>query len=113
MLCENCKKNVANTYFKQTINGKSNEIFLCSECAAKLGVADMVPSTGFGDIFADFASMFPQTLTELSAKACPKCGITEQEIYNQGRVGCDECYHTFQGRLSQMCIRDSSYSLRQ
>ena len=38
MLCENCKKNVATTYFKQTVNGKTTEIFLCDECAAKLGL---------------------------------------------------------------------------
>ena len=36
MLCTKCGKNNAELYYKQTINGHTEEYALCSECADKL-----------------------------------------------------------------------------
>jgi len=41
MLCNNCKKNKANTFFRQTVNGYSKELFLCPECASKMNLTDI------------------------------------------------------------------------
>ena len=37
MKCEICKKNEAQFYYKESINGKTTEKHLCAECAHKEG----------------------------------------------------------------------------
>lgn len=109
MLCENCKKNVANTYFKQTVNGKTSEVFLCSECASKSGVNQTVTSNmafGFGDLLNEFFSPYYQTkpLSEGTKKierlTCPYCNMTEEEFFRTGKAGCGNCYSTFKNKLN-------------
>ena len=114
MLCENCKKNVANTYFKQTVNGKTSEVFLCSECASKLGVNQTVTSNmafGFGDLLNEFFSPYYQTkpLSEGTKKierlTCPYCNMTEEEFFRTGKAGCGN--HAAGGRRkARRCGRD-------
>ena len=107
MLCENCKKNIANTYFKQTVNGKTEEIFLCSECAAKLGVSHgQGQDMGFGDLLNEFFAPYYQS-KPLTAKTsvtevavCPFCSMTERELIKTGKAGCEKCYSTFKNRLA-------------
>ena len=38
MKCEICKKNEAQFYYKESINGKTTEKHLCAECAHKEGL---------------------------------------------------------------------------
>lgn len=97
MLCENCKKNQATTYFKQTVNGKTKEIFLCSECAAKAGLSSPAPAAlGLEDLLLN---LLGGRSVQVEQKVCPVCGISEREIVDGGRVGCAECYNTFSDRL--------------
>ena len=98
MLCENCKKNIATTYLKQTVNGKSSEIILCSECASKLGVTQMASMSNFFDM-DNMLPNFLERSSELSELRCPTCGILFSEISKNGKVGCADCYTTFSKRL--------------
>ena len=48
MKCNCCKKNEANVFYSETVNGKKAEAYLCNECAEKLGVKVRVPElSGF------------------------------------------------------------------
>lgn len=40
MKCQKCNKNEANIQYKESINGKTREICLCSECARESGMLD-------------------------------------------------------------------------
>lgn len=103
MLCENCKKNVATTYLKQTINGKTTEIFLCDECAAKLGVDSGIKNFGAG-----LGSMLPELFRqsgEIAELRCPACGTLYSSISKSGMVGCDRCYSAFASRLNSVIKR--------
>lgn len=70
MLCQNCNKNEATTYYKETINGQTRELHLCPECAAKL--TGSAPS--FGSMFSDpffsnpFGSFFAEPFGASAAK---------------------------------------------
>ena len=105
MLCENCKKNTANTYFKQTVNGKTREVFLCSECAAKLGLGDSMMNFGnfgFGlSAVADLLGGSP------AVSRCPTCGMTLNEVSDSGMMGCADCYDTFRDYLRKLLPRIS------
>jgi protein arginine kinase activator len=107
MLCENCKKNTATTYFKQTVNGKTREVFLCSECAAKLGLGDGFSNFGnFGFGLSAMADLLGGHSTP-SVTKCPTCGITLNEVSKSGMMGCADCYETFRDYLRRLLPRIS------
>ena len=107
MLCENCKKNNATTYFKQTVNGQTREVFLCSECAAKLGLGDSF--LNFGDFGMGFGMMpgLLSSLTHTAVRSCPTCGTSLSEVTQTGNMGCPDCYEAFRDYLRQLLPRIS------
>lgn len=107
MLCENCKKNTATTYFKQTVNGKTREVFLCSECAAKMGLGDSFLNFGnFGLGLGAMSELFGNTVAP-ARSACPSCGMTLNEVSKNGTMGCADCYEAFGEYLRRILPRIS------
>lgn len=103
MLCEKCQKNEATSFFRTTVNGKTDEKYLCSECAEQSGMSAMT------EIFTDpiFDNLFlnPLRLRPVSAKKCPECGSGIGEILSSGRVGCEKCYETFEKELRPVIMQ--------
>ena len=48
MICQHCHKQTATTHIKRTVNGKTTEMYVCPECAAKQGLDMFVGSSGIG-----------------------------------------------------------------
>ena len=96
MLCENCKKNNATTYFKRNINGNIQEVYLCSECAAKLDIGGMSSS-----VFDFFMPSQFRIRAEREQKKCG-CGTTFYDISKNGKMGCPDCYETFKNEISSI-----------
>ena len=99
MLCQHCNKNEANMHMKRIINGRAAEVHLCSDCARSLG---------YGEAFSGFGLGFGHLLGELlssgevgagSSMRCPACGKSFEEIAEDGKMGCAECYAVFYDRL--------------
>ena len=104
MLCQKCKKNEATAHYTEIINGKRQEMYLCSECAAKQNM------NVFGDLPSLFGSMFfgepkHRRLATGSVRSCPKCGMTLEEIADSGMLGCAECYNAFSEELAPYLTR--------
>ncbi|HNX13436.1 MAG TPA: UvrB/UvrC motif-containing protein [Oscillospiraceae bacterium] len=94
MLCENCKKNEANTTLTRNINGHVTVQHLCAECAAKKGLGTMGSVFGsmLGGIFSDFVGTNP-------AAKCKVCGSTFADFTRTGKAGCPNCYEEFYPQL--------------
>lgn len=99
MICQNCNKNDATLHMKRIINGSAAEVHLCSDCARSLG---------YGEAFSGFGLGFGHLLGELlssgevgsgSSMRCPACGKSFEEIAEDGKMGCAECYAVFYDRL--------------
>lgn len=100
MLCQQCKKNIATTHVRRTIDGETTEYHLCADCARKQGITGMFGKMGFD--FGDFWGSFfaePVAHTLADTVRCEHCGSTFREIADSGKVGCAECYTTFYDRL--------------
>ncbi len=102
MLCDLCKKRVANIHFTEIVNGQVNEIHLCETCAQGKGIGEvsLEPSFSFADIFAGLLDTevpfgIPQDVT----LECKNCGLTYANFRKGGRLGCSECYETFKENL--------------
>ena len=61
MKCEVCKKNDAQFYYKESINGKTTEKHLCAECAHKEGL-DHVFDQRMNTMFNSFGRMMENFL---------------------------------------------------
>ena len=105
MLCQKCKKQTATTQVKRTVNGVSEEYFLCRDCAAEMGFA------GFMNPFSTagfFNSFFPSAKGETSlspVKRCDKCNSSLADITNSGKVGCAHCYTVFENSLAPIITK--------
>ena len=99
MICQNCNKNEANMHMKRIVNGRAAEVHLCSDCARFLG---------YGEAFSGFGLGLGELLGEILAKGdnglsnslkCPVCNKSFEEIANDGKMGCAECYAVFYDKL--------------
>lgn len=105
MLCQHCNKNEATTHIKKNINGKREEMHLCSDCARELGVMEefRVPSVTdfFGESFlGNFLGAGVAAMNSLAGvERCSTCGSSFNDIVKGGHIGCSDCYDKFADRL--------------
>lgn len=97
MRCERCGVELINRIIK------INDVPYCENCARLMGYGKFIrnPEEMLGAAFSPFdelASSIMQ-MSELdfgnSALSCPKCGMTLRDFEKKGRLGCIECYNTF------------------
>lgn len=81
---------------KRIINGRAAELHLCTDCARSLGYADAFGGFGFGGLLTEILSK-----SELGTGTlrCSFCGKSFEEIANDGKMGCAECYNVFYDKL--------------
>jgi len=98
MKCEKCGINEATTHIRSVVNGVVREYNLCSSCANESGYN----STGHNSLAGMLASMFGEFLNTgipSNTVKCPVCGATFSDIAKSGKVGCAQCYKTFENDL--------------
>jgi len=108
MLCDNCKEREAAIHLQQVKDSTVTSLHLCHQCAAAKGI-----ETGPGAVkfpLSDFlASMgkdpFTRGPTEESDAKCDFCGGTLKDFRETGRLGCPQCYDTFEGQLRDLLRR--------
>jgi protein arginine kinase activator len=99
MLCCICKEREATVHLTQIAGEKMQKVDLCEECAKTKGVND---PTGFSlaDLLLGLGAS--QEIEQSSGGGelrCPKCGFTQGDFKKAGRLGCPECYRTFEDAL--------------
>lgn len=98
MLCDDCKKNPAEIFFKEVLPEKVVELHLCGACAQKRGLLmtkKMSP-----------VEILRRLLKEKSAKdeqvICPVCYLSLAEFKRIGRFGCGTCLDTFRPHIKDL-----------
>ena len=112
MRCERCGKELTNRVIR--ING----ITVCENCARLMGWDGILkdPTDLIGNPFAplDEIASTLMKMNELdfgnSTLTCPKCGMSLREFENSGRVGCIECYNTFNENIIREMFKQQGNS---
>ena len=112
MLCDNCGENEATVRYTEIINGNKREMRLCEECSRKLGINNMdlrLPidfSSFFGDLISEYeqAEALPMFSNPIELK-CDRCNTTYREFLDTGKLGCADCYDTFQNKITTVLKR--------
>ena len=103
-------------FLTQIVEGKMQKVNLCKICSTENGVDD---PTGFAltELLSGLgtsiqtekpaaptiqpAGSIGGTLSIPAAK-CPVCGFTQADFKKTGRLGCSECYDTFEDHLGNL-----------
>lgn len=108
MSCDQCHEREAVVHLTQIVNEEVTTVHLCERCAAEKGVegAGLPAKTPLGDFLAAIGKGqlgVPMGTVELTQ--CPTCGATLQDFRESGRLGCADCYRTFEPQMRDLLRR--------
>src|SRR5688500_6079355 len=108
MSCDQCHEREAVIHLTQIVNEQVTTLHLCERCAAEKGVESPggVAKTPLGSFLAamgqDLSESVPVART---GETCSRCGASLQDFRESGRLGCPECYRSFEVPLRDLLRR--------
>jgi protein arginine kinase activator len=108
MRCENCGERDAVIHLTQIVDNSVTTQHLCEPCAAEKGVETGTPVAKFP--LSDFLASLGKGGASEPAEAgldvpCVVCGCTLRDFRRTGRLGCAECYASFESHLRDLLRR--------
>lgn len=104
MLCEKCGQKEATVRFVKIENNNQTELHLCQSCAQ--GYTGFSVGFDLQNILSNLFQQGPlQSKIKEKEKTCPVCGLSLGDVQKSGRLGCSQCYETFQKELSPVLRR--------
>ena len=108
MSCDQCREREAVIHLTQIVNEQVTTLHLCERCAAEKGVESPsgVVKTPLGSFLAAIGKNLPETVSApRSGETCARCGGSLQDFRESGRLGCPECYRSFEVPLRDLLRR--------
>lgn len=112
MLCEKCNENDATVHVTKLISGEKKEIHYCEECAKKKDDIDFETPFTTNNFLANLIDSVQSSAIKvnyISTTTCSKCGMNYGKFKQTGRLGCNECYKTFEEKLIPLINRVHGY----
>jgi protein arginine kinase activator len=107
-VCAGCGAEPATIHLTEVVDNKSITSHLCEACAAEKGVHPP-PSPGSLPLIDFLAKMGgpppPDGPAPDEDLVCPYCGLTASAFKEVGRLGCPQCYTTFENSLRGLLRR--------
>lgn len=83
--------------------GKKVELMVCAECGKKRGLSGVEKTaSGKGDTAADLKV---KTADQSKKRTCSSCGMSFTEFKRRGKLGCTNCYSSFDEELQHLIRR--------
>ncbi len=108
MSCDQCHEREAVIHLTQIVNEQVTTLHLCERCAAEKGVESPsgVTKTPLGSFLAAMGKNLPDAEpTPRSGETCGRCGGSLQDFRESGRLGCPECYRSFEVPIRDLLRR--------
>jgi len=107
MSCDQCREREAVIHLTQIVNEQVTTLHLCERCAAEKGVESPggVTKTPLGSFLAAMGKGPEQAPVARGSGACSRCGASFQDFRESGRLGCPECYQSFEAPLRDLLRR--------
>jgi len=104
MKCDNCK-NQATVHLTEIRNGKKIEKHLCEQCAAQQEGVPVKSHTPINELLTNFVMAHSGQLSKEQSATCEACGVTWAEFRQNGLLGCEHDYSTFEKDLTPLLQR--------
>lgn len=98
MLCDICKKNNVVVHYTEVVNDKIKKLNLCEECAAGKGIG-IQPPFSIGELLGGLTPPGYEPAAADKTVICQGCGMSLAEFKETGRLGCHQCYESFNKSL--------------
>ena len=110
MRCDQCGEREAVFQLTQVANDQMVTLHLCERCAAEKGVESTMTlgKTPMGSFLASMGKALEAEVEqgpEPRPDRCASCGSTLSDFRETGRLGCAECYRTFEAPLRELLRR--------
>jgi protein arginine kinase activator len=107
MSCDQCREREAVIQLTQIINDQVTTLHLCEKCAAEKGVDSpgAHAKTPLGTLIGAMGKSPEQAPAPRSSDVCTRCGGTFQDFRETGRLGCPDCYRSFETPLRDLLRR--------
>lgn len=108
MQCQRCGERPAVIHLTTIVDNTHTEQHLCEACAAQQGIQTEASLAKFpvGDLLGSLSKgSATQLPAEDAATRCEACGATLQDFRDTGRLGCAQCYETFEPSLRTLLRR--------
>ena len=109
MSCEQCREREAVIHLTQIVNEQVTTLHLCERCAAEKGVESpgSQPKTPLGTFLAAMGQELPEQTPSAprTGETCSRCGGSLQDFRESGRLGCPDCYRSFEVPLRDLLRR--------
>ncbi|MGM9988763.1 MAG: UvrB/UvrC motif-containing protein [Bacillaceae bacterium] len=108
MICQECNEQMASLHFTKIVNGQKNEVHICDKCAKERSdLFSISDSFSLNDLLASFMnpkaiSNEPNSTYELK---CNRCGLSYATFMREGKLGCSNCYNSFEIDLDPLLKR--------
>ena len=108
MLCDNCKEREVEIHLTKVENDTKVTVHLCNQCAQQKGfeTGDSILKSPLGGFIQAMGkggtSVLPSPADGLR---CAACGSTLKDFRDSGRLGCAQCYQSFDGHLRDLLRR--------
>ena len=106
MICNVCGVNESTIHLTEIINDQMIEIHLCESCAQEKGT-EFKTHFNVNDLLAGLTDTGKWNLEspEKTLAKCAHCGMTYEEFGKKGRLGCAQCYSSFEKMLLPLIRR--------
>ena len=109
-ICDGCGQPGAVVHLTQVVNNETKTSHLCEKCAAQKGIQASITGTSSNLHLADFLAKMGGDDLPLSGSPeedakCPFCGLSAADFREMGRLGCPQCYPTFENYLRSLLRR--------
>ncbi len=101
MVCDICKASEATIHLTQIVDGKVRKVDLCELCAKAKNVTGH-PDFSVADLMMGLGASEGIAASAAPDEQCPVCGMTAADFKKTGRLGCGECWRTFEKGLGAL-----------
>jgi protein arginine kinase activator len=110
MKCEICGLKDAVIHIRQIQKDLVHELHICEECAQEKGlIREEDSELPIANILSGLLEGKDVVGAGDVKEACPRCGLKASDFRKQGKLGCPECFRTFEkdvrAIVSQMAAR--------
>jgi protein arginine kinase activator len=103
MVCDNCGQNEAIIHLTHIEDNQVSTKHLCEDCAAEKGLQPGESAENFP--LTDFLAQVGKAPDATPSSPCPFCGLKYEEFKKAGRLGCPQCYVSFEPNLKGLLRR--------
>lgn len=108
MKCDICKKNHAHLHLTRIVGGKPYALHVCANCAKEKGVNNPAAAVPLEALLAgadEAAQAVPREELKRQDIDCPRCGRSYRNFRDSGKLGCGDCYSSFEELLVPLMER--------